>query len=63
MSDEDRKDIKGHLETIEINNHNTISTLNQQIEINRNFRDTLRRLKDIATTDRHTFSSATALME
>lgn len=56
MDDQDRRDIDAHLHTLDVNNHNIIETINQQVDINKHFNDTFRQLKDIANRDRNIFS-------
>lgn len=53
MDEEDREEILGHLETIDQNNHNLISTTNKQISINSYFNDTFTKLKEAIEDDRH----------
>lgn len=52
MDDEDRKEIEGHLETIDINNHKIINNINNQVRINKNFNESFTVLKNIIEQDR-----------
>lgn len=55
MDDEDRQLINEHLRTIEINNHNIITNVNQQIHINTNFNNSINTLKNAILQDRLNF--------
>lgn len=52
MDNEDRENIEKHLDVIDINNHNIIKNVNQQVIINKNFNETFEKLKDILEKDR-----------
>lgn len=52
MDNEDRENIERHLNVIDINNHNIIGEVNQQVRINKNFNETFTRIKDIIEGDR-----------
>ncbi|CAD7078512.1 unnamed protein product [Hermetia illucens] len=52
MDAQDRQDIDDHLKTLDLNTHNLISTINQQVEINKNYCDTFKQLKEIVKRDR-----------
>lgn len=55
MDDEDRQLIKEHFRIVEINNHNIITNVNQQIHINTNFNDSINTLKNAIIQDRLNF--------
>ena len=46
MNDNDRDEIEGHLKTVDINVHNSISSINKQIRINTDFKANLESLKE-----------------
>ncbi|CAD7087688.1 unnamed protein product [Hermetia illucens] len=46
-----RQDIDDHLKTLDLNTHNLISTINQQVEINTNYSETFKQLKEIIKRD------------
>lgn len=52
MDDNDRQTINNHLVNIDINNHNVIKTINQQVLINNNFSISIQRLANVIKTDR-----------
>lgn len=52
MDNQDREEISGHLNTIDINNHNIIGNTNQQVKINKNFNETFVQIKNIIEGDR-----------
>lgn len=52
MDNEDRENIEQHLSVIDTNNHNLIKNTNQQVIINRNFNESLGKLKDMLEKDR-----------
>lgn len=45
MDDEDRPDIDNHLNIIDENNHNLITSINRQVDITKNFTETFTNLK------------------
>lgn len=52
MDDEDRQMINQHLEIIDTNNHNLITNMNKQIQINENFNTSLNKLFNVIQNDR-----------
>lgn len=52
MDSEDREEIERHLSSIDINNHNIITNVNQQIKINKNFNESFIQLKEAIEEDR-----------
>ncbi|CAD7091062.1 unnamed protein product [Hermetia illucens] len=52
MDAQDRQDIDDHLKTLDLNTHNLITTINQQVEINKNYSETFKQLKEIVKRDR-----------
>lgn len=56
MDDVDRQTINNHLTSIDTNNHNIISAINQQIQINNNFSTSISTLKKEIESDRKVFS-------
>lgn len=52
MDNNDKLDIEKHLSTIDINNHNIITSMKQQIQINDNFQKSILQLKDAIDNDR-----------
>ncbi|XP_050338641.1 uncharacterized protein LOC126765073 [Bactrocera neohumeralis] len=52
MDDEDRSEIENHISTIDENNHNMIEAFNNNILINNNFNETMRKLAKTIELDR-----------
>lgn len=52
MDNKDKKEIEKHLSIIDINNHNLITNMNQQIKINENFQKSIVQLKNATDEDR-----------
>ncbi|CAD7078670.1 unnamed protein product [Hermetia illucens] len=52
MDAQARQEIDDHLKTLDLNTHNLISTINQQVEINKNYSETFKQLKKIVKRDR-----------
>lgn len=57
MDDDDRQYINDHLTVTDINNHNIINTVNQQIEINNSFNRSIYTLKDNIDNDRKQYNN------
>lgn len=56
MNEDDREEIESHLKTIDINSHNIIENINQQVKINKNFNETFLKLKELIEEDRSKIS-------
>lgn len=52
MDSEDREEIERHLSSIDINNHNIINNVNQQVKINKYFNESFIQLKEAIEKDR-----------
>ena len=52
MDDNDRQTINNHLTSIDTNNHNIITTINQQVQLNTNFSISIQKLAKTINSDR-----------